>query len=196
MSIAVFASGSGSNFKNIVLRSRVEAWGRAVRLLICDQPNAKVLQLAQELQVTAYLIEPSSYPSKKAYEKAILEILQEHGIEWVILAGYMRLVGTTLLQAFPKRIVNIHPSLLPAFPGLNAIEKAFLHPVKVTGVTIHFVDEGMDTGPILAQVPVSISEIDTLETLVDKIHQAEHNLYPTIIKQLIETETKWRRKEH
>src|SRR3954451_3850622 len=97
----------------------------------------------------------------------------------------MRLIGPALFQAYPKRIVNIHPSLLPAFPGLNAIEKAFSYPVKVSGVTVHFVDEGIDTGPIIAQQAVTIDEVDTLESFERKIHLAEHRLYPEVIKNLI-----------
>jgi phosphoribosylglycinamide formyltransferase 1 len=190
MSIAVFASGNGSNFQALVERSRKENWPLQISLLICDRPGAKVLERARACNVEAICLNPKAFPDKKAYEESILEHLRQRKIEWIVLAGYMRLIGPALLQAYPKRIVNIHPSLLPAFPGLNAIEKAFSYPVKVSGVTVHFVDEGIDTGPIIAQQAVTIDEEDTLESFERKIHLAEHRLYPEVIKNLICREKK------
>jgi phosphoribosylglycinamide formyltransferase 1 len=185
MSIAIFASGSGTNFESIVNQSRKDHWPLSVSLLLTDREGAKVLGRAKRLDVPHYLISPKSFPNKEAYETAILEVLDEKKIEWIILAGYMRLIGSTLLERFKGRIVNIHPSLLPAFVGKNAIEQAFGYPVKVSGVTVHFVDEGMDTGPIIAQVPVVIEENDTLETYTKKIQAVEHRLYPEVVKQLV-----------
>ncbi|MBA4543353.1 MULTISPECIES: phosphoribosylglycinamide formyltransferase [Thermoactinomyces] len=186
MAIAVFASGNGSNFQALVESSRRENWPLPISLLICDRPGAKVLDRARACEVEAICVNPKAFPDKKAYEESVLAHLRQRKIEWIVLAGYMRLIGPTLLQAFPKRIVNIHPSLLPAFPGLNAIEKAFSYPVKVSGVTVHYVDEGIDTGPILAQQPVAIEEGDTLESFERKIHLAEHQLYPRVIQALID----------
>jgi phosphoribosylglycinamide formyltransferase-1 len=185
MGIAVFASGSGSNFESIATQSQTENWSMPVSLLITDREGAKVLQRAERLEVPHFLVSPKSFPNKEAYELAILEVLEEKNIEWIILAGYMRLIGSTLLRKFKGRIVNIHPSLLPAFIGKDAIERAFAYPVKVSGVTIHFVDEGMDTGPIIAQVPVSIDPEDTLTTFTQKIQAVEHKLYPEVVKQLV-----------
>ncbi|MCH5586602.1 phosphoribosylglycinamide formyltransferase [Shimazuella sp. AN120528] len=185
MSIAVFASGSGSNFESIVNQSRKDNWPMSVSLLISDREGAKVLDRAERLDVPHYLVSPKSFPNKEAYESALLEVLEEKKIDWIILAGYMRLIGPTLLGKFKGRIVNIHPSLLPAFVGKNAIEQAFEYPVKVSGVTVHFVDEGMDTGPIIAQVPVAIEENDTLTTYTQKIQAVEHQLYPEVVKQLV-----------
>lgn len=185
MSIAVFASGSGTNFESIVTQSRDDNWPKSVSLLLTDREGAKVLDRAERLDVAHYLVSPKSFPNKEAYEFAILEVLEEKKIEWIILAGYMRLIGPTLLGKFKGRIVNIHPSLLPAFVGKNAIEQAFDYPVKVSGVTVHFVDEGMDTGPIIAQVPVAIEENDTLATYTQKIQAVEHQLYPQVVKQLV-----------
>lgn len=185
MSIAVFASGSGTNFESIVTQSREDNWPKSVSLLLTDREGAKVLDRAERLDVAHYLVSPKSFPNKEAYEAAILEVLEEKKIEWIILAGYMRLIGSTLLGRFKGRIVNIHPSLLPAFVGKNAIEQAFDYPVKVSGVTVHFVDEGMDTGPIIAQVPVAIEENDTLVTYTQKIQAVEHQLYPEVVKQLV-----------
>lgn len=185
MSIAVFASGSGTNFESIVTRSREENWPKSVTLLITDRVGAKVLDRAERLDVAHYFVSPKSFSNKEAYESAILEVLEEKKIEWIILAGYMRLIGPILLGKFKDRIINIHPSLLPAFVGKNAIEQAFDYPVKVSGVTVHFVDEGMDTGPIIAQVPVAIEEDDTLVTYTQKIQAVEHQLYPEVVRQLV-----------
>jgi phosphoribosylglycinamide formyltransferase-1 len=185
MSIAVFASGSGTNFESIVTQSREDNWPKSVTLLLTDREGAKVLDRAERLGVAHYLVSPKSFPNKEAYESAILGVLEDKKIEWIILAGYMRLIGPTLLGKFNGKIVNIHPSLLPAFVGKNAIEQAFDYPVKVSGVTVHFVDEGMDTGPIIAQVPVTIEENDTLATYTQKIQAVEHKLYPEVVKQLV-----------
>lgn len=185
MSIAVFASGSGTNFESIVTQSRAEDWPTKVSLLIADREGAKVLSRAERLDVPHYFVSPKSFPNKESYEQAILEVLQEQEIEWIVLAGYMRLISSTLLTAYAGRIVNIHPSLLPAFAGKDAIERAFAYPVKVSGVTVHYVDEGMDTGPIIAQVPVEIDRDDTLESYRKKIQAVEHILYPQVVHQLV-----------
>ncbi len=185
MSIAVFASGSGTNFESIVLQSRKDNWPKAVSLLIADREGAKVLDRAERLDVPHFLVSPKSFPSKEAYEAAILEVLTEKQVEWIVLAGYMRLIGSTLLTAYAGRIINIHPSLLPAFTGKDAIEHAFAYPVKVSGVTVHFVDEGMDTGPIIAQVPVEINPEDTLDSYTKKIQAVEHRIYPEVVHQLV-----------
>ncbi|MBA4495484.1 phosphoribosylglycinamide formyltransferase [Paenactinomyces guangxiensis] len=185
MSIAVFASGNGSNFQVLAERSRSQQWPEPVSLLICDRPGAKVLERAEQLDVPSASFIPKHYSGKAEYEQEILELLLRKQIKWIVLAGYMRLIGPTLLTAYSGRIVNIHPSLLPAFPGKNAIKQAFHYPVKVSGVTVHFVDEGIDTGPIIAQVPVQIDETDTLESFAAKIHRAEHQLYPKVVRDLI-----------
>jgi phosphoribosylglycinamide formyltransferase 1 len=185
MSIAIFASGSGTNFESIVTRSRKESWSTEVSLLLSDREGAKVLDRAQRLDVPHLLVSPQSFPNKEAYEQAILEVLQDRAIKWVVLAGYMRLIGPTLLTAYSGRIINIHPSLLPAFAGIDATRRAFEYPVKVSGVTVHFVDEGMDTGPIIAQVPVIIEPDDTLESYTEKIQAIEHELYPNVVHQLV-----------
>lgn len=196
MSIAIFASGSGSNFQAIVNQSRQEQWEQPISLLICDQPGAKVLSRAKQLEVPHYCIDPKQFDSKAAYEQHILQYLEEYQIEWVILAGYMRLVGSTLLEVYEGKMVNIHPSLLPAFPGLHAIEQAFQYPVKISGVTIHFIDEGMDTGPIIAQEAVPIEENDTIETYTAKIHEVEHRLYPEVIRRLVHGSIKASKEEN
>ncbi|MBA4601062.1 phosphoribosylglycinamide formyltransferase [Thermoactinomyces sp. AMNI-1] len=195
MGIAVFASGNGSNFEVLVNHSRQNKWIYPISLLVCDRPGAGVLKRAERLNIPVLSESPKQYPDKGAYEKRILEHLKAHQIKRIVLAGYMRLIGPTLLEAYPDQIINIHPSLLPAFPGKNAIEKAFVHPVCVSGVTVHLVDQGMDTGPILAQVPVEIERGDTLEIFEQKIHQAEHRLYPETVQKWIAGEIGLRRVE-
>lgn len=182
--IAIFASGSGSNFQAIV-----DACGRGQleadpALLVCDKPSALVVERAEKANIPSFLFVPKNYENKEKFEADILLHLIEHEIDFIVLAGYMRLVGPTLLSTFKGRIVNIHPSLLPAFPGLDAIGQAVKYGVKITGVTIHFVDEGMDTGPIIAQAPIEVKADDTAETLQKRVHEIEHHFYPTTLQQL------------
>lgn len=183
--IAVFASGSGSNFQAIqesIERGELDA---KIELLVTDKPNAYVVKRAENFNIPVFAFSPKNYESKATYEAEIVERLKEKSIEWIVLAGYMRLIGETLLSAFPKRIVNIHPSLLPSFPGKDAIGQAMDHGVKVTGVTVHYVDEGMDTGPIISQVAVEVVDGNREET-EERIHAVEHQLYTKTLKQLFE----------
>jgi phosphoribosylglycinamide formyltransferase 1 len=188
--IAVFASGSGSNFQALVDAVHAGTLQAELALLVCDKPEAKVIERAKQEGIPTFVFSAKSYSSKKEYEEDILAQLQKLEIKWLILAGYMRLIGETLLQAYEGKIVNIHPSLLPAFPGLDAIGQAFQEKVKITGVTVHFVDEGMDTGPIIAQEAVVIEENDTYESLQKKIQKVEHSLYPKTIEALLVGGTK------
>lgn len=189
MTIAVFASGSGTNFERLVQASREGNWPVSVSVLISDRPGAQALKRAERLDVPSYAFSPKAFETKAAYEQAVYDVLRRYDVTWIVLAGYMRLIGPTLLDAYPKRIVNIHPSLLPAFPGKNAVRQALAHGVKVTGVTVHFVDEGMDTGPIIAQRAVDVSETDDEHSLTAKIQAVEHELYPHIVRQLTGEET-------
>ena len=134
-------------------------------------------------------LQQKTYDSKEAYEKEILQQLNKHDVEFIILAGYMRLIGHTLLSAFEGKIVNIHPSLLPAFPGKDAIGQALAARVAKSGVTVHYVDEGMDTGPIIEQQEVVLDEQETLESLQEKIHAVEHILYPAVLQRLFQKES-------
>lgn len=146
----------------------------------------KPVERAKKHGIETFTFVPKQFASKEAFETEILKQLQEKDVEFIALAGYMRLVGPTLLNAYEGKIVNIHPSLLPAFPGKNAIGQAFEKKVKVTGVTIHYVDEGMDTGPIIAQEAVYVDDDETIETLTKKIQAVEHQLYPKTLKKLLE----------
>lgn len=182
--VAVFASGTGSNFQALVNYSLNEEASYEVVLLVCDKEGAPVLDKAAANQIPSLLIRPKDYLNKEKYEEEILRHLGEKGVKWIALAGYMRLIGKGLLAAYPDRIVNLHPSLLPSFPGKDAIGQAFAYGVKVTGVTLHLVDEGLDSGPILAQKPVTIHEGESLLSVADRIHRAEHLLYPAVMDRL------------
>jgi phosphoribosylglycinamide formyltransferase 1 len=185
--IAIFASGSGSNFQAIVDANRAGKLTAEVSLLVCDRPGAFVLERAERYTIPYFADHPKNYPSKLEYELDILKELQAREIDFIVLAGYMRLIGATLLKEFEGRIVNIHPSLLPAFPGKDAIGQAITAKVQKTGVTVHYVDEGMDTGPIIKQQEITLAKNETKETLQHKIHQIEHQLYPTVLQQLFST---------
>lgn len=179
---AVFASGTGSNFEAIMKQDDLAC---DIVLLVCDQPDAKVIEKAENLGVKVFVANRKAYESKVAFEQGIVDALKATDVEWIFLAGYMRIAGETLLQAYEGKIVNIHPSLLPKYPGLDAIGQAFRANDTKSGVTVHFVDEGIDTGPIIAQEAVDILPTDTMETLQQRIQAVEHKLYPTVINQLI-----------
>ncbi|QUW23646.1 phosphoribosylglycinamide formyltransferase [Sporosarcina sp. Marseille-Q4063] len=181
--IAVFASGSGSNFTAIEEACRNGELNAEIALVVTNKPEAYVVERAEKAGIPVAAFRPKDYASRELYEAAILESLHEVEAEWLVLAGYMRLVGSTLLAAYPSRIVNIHPSLLPSFPGKDAIGQAIEHGVKVTGVTVHLVDEGMDTGPILAQHAVEVVDGD-VEKTAEAIHAVEHFLYKDTLSEL------------
>lgn len=183
--VAVLASGNGSNFEAIIQAVEEGRINCSVELVFSDKPDAYVLERAKNHKIpfTSFMIK--DFSSKLEYEQELLRILKENQIDILILAGYMRLIGNELLDAFPQRIINIHPSLLPSFPGLHGIEDAFNYGVKYTGVTVHYVDSGIDTGKIINQAVVDIAPDDDLESLEAKIHQTEHIIYPDTLAKLI-----------
>jgi phosphoribosylglycinamide formyltransferase 1 len=183
--IAVFASGSGSNFQAIIDAVEIKGLEADIARLVCDKPGAYCLERANAARIPSFVFNPKDYSSKKEYEEEISELLKKDGVDFIVLAGYMRLIGPTLLSNYTGRIVNIHPSLLPAFPGKDAIGQALENKAKWSGVTVHFVDEGMDTGPIIVQERVQISEKETRESLQQKIQSIEHKLYPSILQMLL-----------
>jgi phosphoribosylglycinamide formyltransferase 1 len=197
--IAVFASGSGSNFQAIAVAAQAGLLNVEISLLVCDKPGAFAVDRAEMLGIPALVISPKSYPSKAAYEAEILQKLAGLEIDMIVLAGYMRLIGPILLEAYEGNIVNIHPSLLPAFPGKDAIGQALAAGVEKTGVTIHYVDEGMDTGPIIASAAVKIAPDETRESLQKKIQRIEHSLYPEVLEKLLNGEeeaVQWEKSVH
>lgn len=179
--IAIFASGSGSNFQAIVDAVNAGKLNADIKLLVCDKPQAGVVSRAQAEGVEAFTFTPKTYASREEYEAEILGLLEEKQIDLIVLAGYMRLITDTLVKPYYGRMINIHPSLLPSFTGINAVGQAMEYGVKLTGVTVHYVDGGLDSGPIIAQREVRILENDTEDELSSRIHKIEHELYTEVI---------------
>jgi len=181
MNFAVLASGRGGNLKAIidaVHQGRITA---QLSIVISDKKEAFALEHARQAGIPAVFINPKDFTDRQMFDRAIIERLQEFKVDFVVLAGYMRLVSKVFLDAYPNRVLNIHPSLLPDFKGMHAIKDAFEAGVTVTGPTVHFVTEGMDEGPIILQEKVTVDPKDTLESLEEKIHQAEHRIFPKAI---------------
>ncbi|MEK6727524.1 MAG: phosphoribosylglycinamide formyltransferase [Candidatus Omnitrophota bacterium] len=184
--IAVFASGRGTNFSAIAKAVKRGTLKANLALLVCDNPQALVLEKAKRSGVKIALIKREGFAKKKDFESKIIEALKANKIDLIVLAGFMRILSVDFVKEHAGRIINIHPSLLPSFKGSQGIRDAFDCGVKVTGVTVHFVDELMDHGPIILQAPVKIEYDDTLASLDEKIHRVEHSLYPAAIKLFVE----------
>lgn len=189
MRIAVFASGNGSNFQALAEAIASKQVDATICFLFCDNPKAYAIERAKKIGIPFTVFSPKNYDNREAYETELLKQLEINAVDLVVLAGYMRIIGPTLLTAYANRILNIHPSLLPCFPGKSSIRDAFEANEKKTGVTVHFIDEGVDTGPIIAQEEVAILPADTVDSLEAKIHQVEHRLFPQVIQKLIENKT-------
>ncbi len=185
--IAVFASGTGTNFDAILENINERKLSAKLALMVCDKPKALVVEKAKKAHVPSFVFNPKDYPDKAAYDQAILEQCQQHGVELIVLAGYMRIVSAVLLQAYPNRIINIHPSLLPAFKGKDAIKQAYEYGVKVMGVSVHYVNEDLDGGDIIAQRAFNCEDM-SLDEAENNIHAIEHQLYPQTIQKIIEEE--------
>lgn len=188
--IAVLASGSGSNLQAII--DAVEAGNLPIEIavVLSDKKDAFALVRARKHDIKTVHIDSREFSSRIEYDDAVLRKLQEHRVDLIVLAGYMLLVGKQIVKAFPGRIMNIHPALLPSFPGIDGVGEALRYGVKVTGVTVHFVDEGLDTGPIIAQGAIDVLEDDTQESLHNRLHEIEHQLYPKAIKLFAEGKLK------
>ena len=184
--IAVFASGRGSNFNAIALAVKRGMLNVNLALLVCDNPGAPVLNKAKKYRVKPVLVKRGDFTGKKDFENRIIQHLKENKIDLIVMAGFMRMLSAKFVKRYKNRIINIHPALLPDFKGTQAIKDAFDYGVKVTGVTVHFVDEEMDHGPIILQQEVKIGERDNLKSLERKIHKVEHRLYPAAIKLIIQ----------
>jgi len=186
VNIAVFCSGKGSNFQAIIDASRKGLFNAKIALMVCDSPNAYAITKAKNESIKTLLLDINDFPSQEAFEARIIEELIAEHIELICLAGYMRLLLPSFINKYREKIINIHPALLPSFKSIRGIKDALDYGVKVTGVTVHFVNEDMDAGPIILQEAVAVEENDTKETLAEKIHKIEHRLYPNALKLFIE----------
>jgi len=183
--IIVFGSGNGSNFQAIVEYFRKRRLPVEISFVFCENPKAKIIERAKFLGIKTIIEDYKKFQSRKDFDERIMKILDSFDFDLLILAGYMKILSKDIVKKYKYKIVNIHPSLLPAFPGLNAIEKAYRYGVKYTGITIHYVDEGIDTGPIIEQVAVRIKDGESLEELEERIHRIEHHFYPRTIEKLL-----------
>jgi phosphoribosylglycinamide formyltransferase-1 len=174
--IGVLVSGSGTNLQALIDASLP---------IVCvgsNKPGVMGLERAERAGIETGVFELGNHPDRPARDTAMADWLQDKGVEWVVLAGYMHVLTPAFLSRFPRRVVNLHPALCPAFPGAHAIDEALAYGVRWTGVTVHFVDEGVDTGPIILQEPVEVKDDDTVEMLAERIHAVEHRLLPEAIR--------------
>lgn len=182
LQLGVLISGSGTNLQAVIDAVESGQLDARVAVVISSHAGAHGLVRAQKHNIDAVHVERGDYETALAYNKAILNELDSHDVDVVVMAGYMRLLGKDILDAFPNAVVNLHPALLPSFPGASGIKDAFEYGVKVTGVTVHYATENFDEGPIIAQEPIQISEDDTLQSLEAKIHEVEHMLLPMALQ--------------
>ncbi len=190
LKLGVLASGSGTNLQAIIDASEKGEISAKVVVVISDNKNAYALIRAKKHHIPAILVDRRKFSSQSDYEKEILSYLKKHKVDLVILAGYMRIAGKTIIQKYRNKIMNIHPALLPSFVGLSAWKQAIDYGVKVSGVTVHLVDEGMDTGPIILQEAVPVNFDDTPEILHHRLQQKEHQIYPRAIQLFAEGKLK------
>jgi phosphoribosylglycinamide formyltransferase-1 len=184
LALGVLVSGSGTNLQAILDAIHAGSLDAEVRLVISNQPGALALGRAAASAVPTSTIPHRDFSSREAFDEALVAALRKAGVEWVVLAGFMRLITSRLLGAFPNRILNIHPALLPAFPGVASQEQALAYGVKVTGCTVHLVDEGTDTGPIVAQRAVEVLDGDDPETLKARLLVEEHRLLVEVLQRV------------
>jgi len=181
MNIAVLASGTGTNFEALCrVAKRGDIKGK-IKLLITNVKTSYVRKRAEEYNVPWFFVDPKQFKSRESFDKEIVRILKKEKVELVILAGFMRIITPSFVKAFKNRILNIHPALLPSFKGTDAINRAYKYGVKVTGVTVHFVDDRIDHGPVVFQKAVEIRENESVKDLEERIHRVEHILYPKAV---------------
>ncbi len=182
LTLGVLASGRGSNFQSIIDNINSGYIKARIAVLITDNPKAYAIERAKNNNIEAIIISPKDFPDKDSYYSHIAEMLKSKGVELVALAGFMRVVGKPLIKAFQNKIMNIHPALLPSFPGLHGQKQAVEYGVKISGCTVHFVNEGVDTGPIIIQAAVPVYDDDTEDSLSERILKQEHKIFPLAIK--------------
>ena len=184
--LAVLISGRGSNLQSIIDAMAARSLDATIAIVVSNRADAPGLMRARDAGLEALYLAPGDYPDRDAYDRAIVEILRAREVGLVCLAGYMRVVGPPLLKAFPNRILNIHPSLLPSFPGLHAQRQALEYGVRVSGATVHFVSSQLDAGPIIVQTAVPVLADDTVDTLSARILVEEHRIYPEAIRLVLD----------
>lgn len=184
--IAVFASGFGSNLQALIDYNNKHGLNGDIVLVFSNNKDAFALERAKKNKIKAVFMDPARYSSREQYDSEIIEMLEEEKIDLVVLAGYMFLLSQEFVHRFKNKILNIHPALLPSFKGTHGIKDAYRYGVKVTGVTVHFVDEGLDSGPIILQEAVDIDPDESVEELEEKIHKVEHKIYPEAVKYFCE----------
>jgi len=180
--LGVLVSGSGSNLQSIIDKLHQGSAAIEIAIVISDNKDAFGLTRAAESAIPTMVFPMNDYGDRAAHDRAMADELERRGVDLVVLAGYMMLVTPAVLERFPQRVINLHPSLLPAFPGATPIEDTMAYGARITGVTVHFVDEGADTGPIILQEAVEIKYNDTVESLRDRIHDIEHGILPRAIE--------------
>jgi len=184
--IAVLASGGGTNLQSIIDQQQSGSLAVDIVLVISNNPGAGALQRARQAGINTLCINHRHYPTREDFDQALVDALQEADVDLVVLAGFMRIITPIMLTAFPYRIINIHPALLPAFPGLNVQQQALDYGARFSGCTVHFIDDGVDTGPIIIQAVVPILPEDSAATLAERILEQEHLIYPQAIQWLAE----------
>lgn len=186
LKIGVLASGNGSNLQAIIDRIEAGAIRARIACVIANKSDAFALDRAKRHGIPAFFLDHRAFAGREAYDAALVETLRGHDVRLVVLAGFMRIITPVLLEAFPLSIMNIHPALLPSFPGLHAQKQALQYGAKISGCTVHFVDEGTDTGPIIIQAAVPVADDDTEETLAARIQIEEHRTYPEAVRLFVE----------
>jgi len=184
--IGVLASGGGTNLQSIIDRCLDGSLDAEIAVVICNNPRAGALERAAQAGIATRCINHRDFSSREDFDTAVVSALQESGVELVVLAGFMRIITQTFIDAFPDRVINIHPALLPSFPGLHVQQQAIDYGARFSGCTVHFVDGGVDTGPILIQAVVPVLQDDTAETLAARILEQEHRIYPRAIQLIAE----------
>ena len=190
MNIAVFCSGSGTNLQAIIDSQKKGHIKADIRLVVSDVPDCYGLTRAKNAGIKTLVVERKNFKTKKDFELELLKALKKENIGLIVLAGYMRMLSGDFIRAYENKILNIHPALLPSFKGTQGIKDAFSYGVKVTGPTVHFVTLDMDSGPVILQSPVKVTEDDTEETLGQAIHEEEHKIYPRAIQLFVEGKLK------
>ncbi|HCL80921.1 MAG TPA: phosphoribosylglycinamide formyltransferase, partial [Nitrospiraceae bacterium] len=182
LNLGILASGRGSNFQSIIDEIEAGKINATIKVLVVDNPDAYAVERAKKHSIEYLYINPKEFKSKDDFFTKIADELKARGVELVVLAGFMRIVRKPLIDAFPNKIMNIHPALLPSFPGLHGHKQAVDYGVRISGCTVHFVDEGMDTGPVIIQAAVPVSPDDTEDTLSARILKLEHKIFPEAIR--------------